>query len=153
MDKNIPSSISIEKFAAYLDGNLMPDEMEIMSSEVNNDEMMQDILSASKQVEETIEGYTSDDLILPEELNSENFEIPSLVEESLPYIASGNYDVAACAASDVEDFDNLVDNDITSGVSDIEESQIIDNSNDSLITDTNITISDNDSDLTSDLNE
>ena len=80
MDKNIPSSISIEKFAAYLDGNLMPDEMEIISSKVNDDEMMQDILSASKQVEETIEGYTSDDLILPEELNSDNFEIPSLVE-------------------------------------------------------------------------
>ena len=57
MDKNIPSSISIEKFAAYLDGNLMQDEMEIISSEVNNDEMMLDILSASKQVEETIEGF------------------------------------------------------------------------------------------------
>lgn len=153
MDKNIPSSISIEKFAAYLDGNLMPDEMEIISSKVNDDEMMQDILSASKQVEETIEGYTSDDLILPEELNSDNFEIPSLVEESFPYIASGNYDVAACAALDVDDFGNIVEDEITSGVSDTEENQISDNSNDSFITDTNITVSDNDSDLISDPND
>lgn len=148
MDKNFPSSISIEKLAAYLDGNLMPDEMEQLSSELNNDEMMLDILSASKQVEETIDGYTSNDLILPEELTSENFKIPSIVEDSFPYIASGNYDVAACTASDVEDL-----SDIASGVSDTEENQIIDNSNDSLITDTNITISDNDSDLISDPND
>lgn len=152
MDKNIPSSISIEKFAAYLDGNLMPDEMEIISSKVNDDEMMQDILSASKQVEETIEGYTSDDLILPEELNSDNFEIPSLVEESFPNIASGDYEVAACAASDVEDFDDIVEDDITSGVPDTEEIQIRDNSNDSFITDTSA-ISDNDGDLMPDPND
>ena len=43
------NSFSIEKFAAFLDGNLLPDEMEQISSEVNNDEMMRDILSASKQ--------------------------------------------------------------------------------------------------------
>lgn len=156
MDKNIPSSISIEKFAAYLDGNLMPGEMEQISSEIKSDEMMLDILSASNQVEETIGGYTSDDLILPEELSSDNFEIPSLVsslvEESFPHIASGDYEVSACASSDIEDFGDIREDDIIFGVPDTEENQIIDNSNDSYITDTSA-ISENDGDLMSDPND
>ena len=146
------NSFSIEKFAAFLDGNLLPEEMEQISSEVNNDEMMRDILSASKQVDETIDSYTPEDLVLPDELTLSNFEFPSLVENSVPYIATGDYEVAACASPLADDF--CIDGDnITSEVTDTNENQIIDNSNDSFTSDTNIISNENENDSVSDLND
>ena len=132
------NSFSIEKFAAFLDGNLLPEEMEQISSEVNNDGMMRDILSASKQVDETIDNYTSEDLELPEELSSYDFEYPSLSEESIPYVAIEDCEVAACASPVVDDFGSIEEDNITSEVTDTNEDQIIDNSNDSFTSDTNI---------------
>lgn len=147
------NSFSIEKFAAFLDGNLLPDEMEQISSEVNNDEMMRDILSASKQVDETIDSYTPEDLVLPDELISYDFELPSLAEDAVPYVATGECEVAACAPLDLDDFGSTDGNNITSEVTDTNENQIIDNSNDSFTSDTNIISNENDGDSVSDLND
>lgn len=147
------NSFSIEKFAAFLDGNLLPEEMEQISSEVNNDGMMRDILSASKQVDETIDNYTSEDLELPEELSSYDFEYPSLSEESIPYVAIEDCEVAACASPVVDDFGSIEEDNITSEVTDTNEDQIIDNSNDSFTSDTNIISNENDGDSVSDLND
>lgn len=147
------NSFSIEKFAAFLDGNLLPEEMEQISSEVNNDEMMRDILSASKQVDETIDSYTPEELVLPDELSSYDFEFPSLSEESVPYIATEDYEVAACASPAVDDFGSIEEDNITSGETDTEENQIIDNSNDIFTSDTNIISNENNGDCVTDLND
>lgn len=147
------NSFSIEKFAAFLDGNLLPDEMEQISSEVNNDEMMRDILSASKQVDETIDSYNPEDLVLPDELSSYDFEFPSLSEESVPYIETGDYEVAACASPAVDDFGSIEEDNIPLEVTDTNEDQIIDNSNNSFTSDTNIISNENDGDSVSDLND
>lgn len=147
------NSFSIEKFAAFLDGNLLPEEMEQISSEVNNDEMMRDILSASKQVDETIDSFTPEDLVLPDELSSYDFEFPLLSEESVPYVATGDCEVAACASPIVDDFGSIEGDNISSEVTDTNEDQIIDNSNDSFTSDTNIITNENDGDSVSDPND
>lgn len=147
------NSFSIEKFAAFLDGNLLPDEMEQISSEVDTDEMMRDILSASKQVDATIDSYAPEDLVLPDELTSDDFEFPSLVVEHHPYMISGDCEVAACVSSASEDFDIIEGDNITSEVTDKDENQIIDNSNDSFSSDTNIITNENDGDSFSDSND
>lgn len=97
------NSVRIEKFAAFLDGNLMPDEMERISSLIESDGMMSDIHNASNVASETLANYSSDELILPEEITSGIFEIPSFDEDSIAFDVFNNYEVAACACADVAD--------------------------------------------------
>ena len=80
--------VSIEEFAAYLDGNLMDDDMQRVSSVIENDEAMQDVVGQNVIVENLQEAYYSDDYILPLELESLDFNIPdiTLLEyNSIPY--------------------------------------------------------------------
>lgn len=110
MDKAFMDSISIEKFAAFLDGNLQPNEMQQISSIVENDDMMHDIFDASKITDETLANYTPDDLILPEEITSTDFELPSF--EDVFQQSGGSFEdceIAACACADVADISEPVE--------------------------------------------
>lgn len=121
--------VSIEEFAAYMDGNLSDDEMQRVSSVIEHDDMMQDVMDSMEQSELTLSEYTPDDLQLPEEITGGGFEMPEIAE-SPAFIDPGFYinpmtHVAACAAmplslssigdffhlnDEVEEVENTIDN-------------------------------------------
>ena len=121
--------VSIEEFAAYMDGNLSDDEMQRVSSVIEHDDMMQDVMDSMEQSELTLSEYTPDDLQLPEEITGGGFEMPEIAE-SPAFIDSDFYinpmtHVAACAAmplslssigdffhlnDEVEEVENTIDN-------------------------------------------
>lgn len=109
MDDNFFNNVSVEKFAAFLDGNLLPDEMLQMSSMVKSNEMMHDIYAASKLADETQTNYTDDDLALPEEITSAEFELPHIFCDFQSSELSEDFEVAACAdVADEYELDNEV---------------------------------------------
>ena len=121
--------VSIEEFAAYMDGNLSDDEMQRVSSVIEHDDMMQDVMDSMEQSELTLSEYTPDDLQLPEEITGGGFEMPEITE-SPAFIDPDFYinpmtHVAACAAmplslssigdffhlnDEVEEVENTIDN-------------------------------------------
>lgn len=106
-DFTIDSSVfpvSIEEFAAYVDGNLSDDEMQRVSSVIDNDEMMQGVMDSMEQSELTLAEYGQEDMQLPEEIADGEFEVP---ETDNHYAGGGGgffnpfAKVAACAASPI----------------------------------------------------
>lgn len=73
--------LSIEEFAAYMDGNLSDDEMQRVSTVVEHDDTMQDVLDSMEQSELTLSEYTPDDLQLPDEITGGGFELPEIKKE------------------------------------------------------------------------
>lgn len=71
------TSISIEKFAAYLDGNLPEGEMNELSSMIESNSELQAFANVNTLIDDTINGYSKQDIELPLELQSKDFEIPS----------------------------------------------------------------------------
>lgn len=69
---------SIEKFAAYLDGNLSQSEMQQFSQLAEHDSVLNQLIDASDAVDDTIAGFTDDDLQLPLEISGFDFEIPDV---------------------------------------------------------------------------
>ena len=98
MKNDVLNSISVEKFAAYLDGNLSSDEMQQVSSLMETNEMMHDIYAVSGLVDETLANYTGDDLTLPEEITSTDFELPSLFHDLQTSDSPEVFEVAASAS-------------------------------------------------------
>lgn len=80
---------SVEKFAAFLDGNLSQDEMQQVLQQTEHDQVLHQILGASSVVDETLSGYSSDDLQLPEEIDSPDFRIPD-VEDRIDFVGFGD---------------------------------------------------------------
>lgn len=68
--------LSIEEFAAYMDGNLSDDEMQRIGSVIENDETMQGVMDSMEQSELTLAEYGQEDMQLPEELCREISSIP-----------------------------------------------------------------------------
>lgn len=111
------SMINIEKFAAYLDGNLPASEMQAFSNEIMQSPDLQNLLEISDYIDESIECATDGSLDLPSELEDDLFYIPGFSEYSQvggeftenPYF--GDFDPAlpdvACAS--FMDADNLSD--------------------------------------------
>ena len=96
--------VSIEEFAAYMDGNLSDDEMQRVSSVIDNDEMMQGVMDSMEQSEMTLAEYGQEDMQLPEEIADGEFDVP----ETDNHYAGGRggffnpfATVAACAASPI----------------------------------------------------
>ena len=78
--------VSIEEFAAYMDRNLSDDEMQRVSSVIDNDEMMQGVMDSMEQSELTLAEYGQEDMQLPEELCREMFHIPIMKKDGSNYI-------------------------------------------------------------------
>ena len=102
--------VSIEEFAAYMDGNLSEDEMQRVGSVIENDETMQGVMDSMEQSELTLSEYTPDDLQLPEEIVDGELDLPDIDNHHVggggffnPYSA-----VAACVAAPIA-FDYLND--------------------------------------------
>ena len=96
--------VSIEEFAAYMDRNLSDDEMQRVSSVIDNDEMMQGVMDSMEQSELTLAEYGQEDMQLPEEIADGEFDVP---ETDNHYAGGGGgffnpfAKVAACAASPI----------------------------------------------------
>lgn len=78
MHKLFNPLVSIENFAAYLDGNLTQEGMDIISSIVDSDETMRDLLTSSRAVDAVLSNYESMAIAIPDELSSLDFDIPNL---------------------------------------------------------------------------
>ncbi len=78
MDSQFISPISVEKFAAYLDGNLPEAEMQSVSSLINKNVDLAEIIDTCDFIDEAIEYNSFLGQELPEEIRSLDFEIPNL---------------------------------------------------------------------------
>lgn len=97
--------------AAFLDGNLSASEMQGISSLIDNDASLQRFMDASSVIDESISAFSMSDMDLPQELQTLDFNLPSLdldfhglvtlSPEPLPF--PDNMMVAACADPQIED--------------------------------------------------
>lgn len=78
MNKSFNPPLSVEQFAAYLDGNFMPDEMKQISSLISENTDLCMLTKTNAAIERTLAGYSDDEMILPEELQTLDFDIPEL---------------------------------------------------------------------------
>lgn len=124
MNNDFMESINIEKFAAYLDGNLSMDEAQKISQFAEHDGMLRELLNASTLIDDTIAGYNETDLQLPPVIADLGFDLPTIPSDDISQLADlsseldfgfENIMVAACAdVADIGlDADDIVsDNDI-----------------------------------------
>lgn len=85
MHKDFVPSVSIEEFAAYLDGNLTEDGMNEIASAIHSDDSLQDILSSGYMVDETLSTYNDWNQIVQDDISTDSFDIPNI---------EGNLDVS-----------------------------------------------------------
>lgn len=109
MYKDIVFPISVEEFAAYLDGNLSEDGMARVSSIIAGDTSMQELAEASQLIADTMDGYSVFDLELPEEIANLDFNLPEIENVD-------NFSLAA---------DSFVENDHLYKLEDLSESECI----------------------------
>lgn len=111
--------VSIEEFAAYMDGNLSDDEMQRISSVIEYDDTMQDVMDSMEQSEMTLDGYGQEDMQMPEEIADGEFDLP---ETDNHHVGGGGFfnpfsAVAACVAAPIaldylnDSFDEIEVND------------------------------------------
>lgn len=82
MHKDFVPTVSIEKFAAYLDGNLTEEGMNEVASAIHSDDSLQDILSSGYMVDETLSTYDDWNQIVQDDIFTDSFDIPN-IEENL----------------------------------------------------------------------
>ena len=81
MDKNGWSSLSVERFAAYLDGNLSPEEMNEMEMLIAGSPEMEDLVRLSDSIDEQMQRFEFEGVegTAPEAfLETDDFDIPDL---------------------------------------------------------------------------
>lgn len=110
MHKDFVPPISIEEFAAYLDGNLSDNDMQRVSSVIENNEAMHDIVLNSQSVDEALSNYEPLELVLPDELASLDFDIPQFDDGNDMGSEWENLAVAVCAPDVVYDA-SIIDDD------------------------------------------
>lgn len=103
-------SINIEKFAAYLDGNLPMDEAQKMSHFAEHNNMLRELLDASTAIDDTIAGYTETDLQLPSIIADSGFELPTIPSDDIVQLVDfsselgiGLEDIMVAACADAAD--------------------------------------------------
>ena len=104
--------VSIEKFAAYLDGNLSQVDMAKMESIIATDDAMQDIAMNCQAIDDTMINSEPLELMLPEDLSSLDFELP-IIEDSTFNDNNFEYpEVAACASESIDDRAEIEENNV-----------------------------------------
>ena len=61
MNKDFMPPLSIEEFAAYLDGNLSQDDMRIFEELSNKDSTLKSMLNISDTIDHDMQNYVNDD--------------------------------------------------------------------------------------------
>lgn len=70
------NNLTIEQFAAFLDGNLSDDDMQIVSATIDANPEYAAILSDVMSVDDSVEVMSGYDNILPDELLNMDFDLP-----------------------------------------------------------------------------
>ena len=78
MHKDFVPPVSIEEFAAYLDGNLTEDGMNEIASAIHSDNSLQEILSSGYMVDEMLSTYDDWNQIVPDDIFTDSFDIPNV---------------------------------------------------------------------------
>ena len=78
MHKDSIFPVSIEEFAAYLDGNLTIEDMNRVSSVIDSNSDMHSIANSVQLVDETFASYSPLELTLPDDISSMDFNIPQI---------------------------------------------------------------------------
>ena len=76
------NNLTIEQFAAFLDGNLSDDDMQMVSATIDGSPEYAAILSDVMSVDDSIEVMSGYDNILPDELQGMDFDLPIIPEMS-----------------------------------------------------------------------
>lgn len=125
MDNFFNDSISIEKFAAFLDGNLSESEMSRVENIVMQDPELSELVDLSDSIDQDIQDYVNDDFLFEADmsmLDESEIEIPTL-----DLVMSANIDLldsplqeVACASADINEVlraeENLLDNGKIEGI-------------------------------------
>lgn len=133
MDKHFNPSISIEKFAAFLDENLPQDEMQNISSTIEHDEDLKAILDTSYMIDTTLENDISDDVQIPDDIANLDFDLPNLTEHSVDFDMfhiDDTPDVSTCADDSFHSDTNDVSLDINDSIDTTSDNINPDNSSD-----------------------
>lgn len=133
MDKHFNPSISIEKFAAFLDGNLPQDEMQNISSTIEHDEALKAILDTSNMIDTTLENGISDDVQIPDDIANLDFDLPNLTDNSVDFNMfhiDDTPDVSTCADDSFYSDTNDVSLDINDSIDTTSDDINPDNSSD-----------------------
>lgn len=80
MNKDFVPPVSIEEFAAYLDGNLTEDGMNKVASSIQSDKFLRNISYDSINIDDSIANYESNGQTVPDNIASDDFEIPDITE-------------------------------------------------------------------------
>ena len=78
MHKDFVPPVSIEEFAAYLDGNLTEDGMNEIALAIHSDDSLQNILSSGYMVDETLSTYDDWNQIVQDDIFTDSFDIPNI---------------------------------------------------------------------------
>ena len=110
MDKHFNPSVNVEKFAAYLEGNLPENEMQQISTLIENDDALKSILDVSEQVDASLEDYASCGLQIPEELLTLDFELPGIHDTSVSLDMAPTDDMLMADVAICADEPNFMEN-------------------------------------------
>ena len=103
------SAMNIERFAAFLDGNLSQEEIQDVTQMISSDEKLRELYNVNKDVDDTIASYKECDLELPEEIMDMDFSVPDVsagtsnslltLEQKFPFYDSES-DLGVCACQE-----------------------------------------------------
>lgn len=107
--------VSIEEFAAYLDGNLTVEDMNRVSSIIDCNSDMHSIAESVQLVDETFASYSPLELTLPDDISSMDFKIPQI--DNIDILPNGfeKYHSVACSELHCLDFTAENDDNIKEG--------------------------------------
>lgn len=108
MYKDFVPPVSIEEFAAYLDGNLTEDGMNHINAFVSMNPDLEEIVSISSKIDENIFFYMQDEFAYEADmtaLENNDFDIPNLDADIAPHIGKETTDdrKVACVADELTD--------------------------------------------------
>lgn len=83
IDNNFDYPVSIEEFAAYLDGNLSEEDTERVYSIIEQNDTMQDVMNCIELSDNALEEQSAYGTEIPDDILSSEFEIPD-VGSSIP---------------------------------------------------------------------
>lgn len=118
MENDMTLPISIEKFAAYLDGNLSEDEMSRIDALVSTNPNMEELISVSDIVDEDCQALQNDQFALEAELTAlegSDFEIPDIDADIFSSEADNEFEMQDVTDTEIaspgpEDFYESSDN-------------------------------------------
>ena len=112
MDKEFMPPLSIEEFAAYLDGNLSEDEMNRIDALVSTNPEMEELVDIADEVDEDVQIFMQDEFAYEADvmaLKDSDFDIPNLDADITSNIGgdSSEYRDVVCAADETTDITEI----------------------------------------------